>query len=79
MILVEESTIRLHVRQKEHSYTVQLEQDEDGRYVATIPLLPGAITDGATKLEAMNNIHESAKGVLECLSYKKKVDPNLKE
>ena len=65
MIFVEESNICIHIHDKEYNYTVQLEQDEDGRYIATIPLLPGAITDGATKVEAMNNIQESAKGILE--------------
>ena len=38
---------------------VQLEQDEDGVWVATVPNLPGCISQGSTKTEARRNIREA--------------------
>ena len=84
MSTVEEMTVSLFVNPKNHKsiniddltksyrYKVHLKEDEDGRYVATIPQLPGAVTDGATKQEAMKNIREAALGILDCLSCMEK-------
>jgi len=41
-------------------YTVILEQEPDGGYVATVPALPGCITQGATRDEVLKNIREAA-------------------
>lgn len=41
-------------------YTVILEQDADGGYVATVPALPGCVSQGDTRDEAMRNIREAA-------------------
>ena len=41
-------------------YTVILEQESDGGYVATIPALPGCVTQGDTRDEVMKNIREAA-------------------
>ena len=41
-------------------YTVILEQEPDGGYVATIPALPGCVTQGDTRDEVMKNIREAA-------------------
>lgn len=46
-------------------YTVVLERDEDGIYVATVPALPGCISDGNTVEEAMKNIGEAIRGYVE--------------
>ena len=40
-------------------YTVVLEQEEDGGYVASVPALPGCISQGDTRTEALNNIREA--------------------
>ena len=48
-------------------YTVILEKDEDGIYIATVPALKGCHSHGATKKEAMENIKEAIELYLECL------------
>ncbi len=35
------------------AYPVDLKQDEDGRFVARLPDLPGAVTDGNSRAEAL--------------------------
>jgi predicted RNase H-like HicB family nuclease len=41
-------------------YTVILEQEADGGYVATVPALPGCVSQGDTRDEVMRNIREAA-------------------
>lgn len=43
----------------EHTFTVVIEQDEDGVFVATCPALQGCYTQGQTYEEAMANIREA--------------------
>ena len=40
-------------------YPVVLEQEEDGGYVATVPTLPGCVSQGDTRAEALKNIKEA--------------------
>lgn len=40
-------------------YRVLIEQDEDGVFVAEVPSLPGCISQGHTRSEAMANIKEA--------------------
>jgi len=40
-------------------FKVQLEKDEDGRWVATVPALPGCISQGRTVTEARKNVREA--------------------
>jgi predicted RNase H-like HicB family nuclease len=40
-------------------YTVILEQEPDGQYVALVPALPGCVSQGATRQEVMANIREA--------------------
>jgi predicted RNase H-like HicB family nuclease len=49
------------------TYRVFLEQDEDGIYVAEVPALPGCISQGATRAEALANIKEAMEGYIESL------------
>jgi antitoxin HicB len=50
-------------------YTVILEQEPDGGYVATIPALPGCVSQGDTRDEAIENIREAADLYIEdCLA-----------
>ena len=37
-------------------YTVLLEREADGGYVASVPVLPGCVSQGDTKQEVMANI-----------------------
>jgi predicted RNase H-like HicB family nuclease len=39
---------------------------EDGYYVAEVPVLPGCISQGKTKEEALANIKEAAQLCLDC-------------
>ncbi len=48
-------------------YRVTIEQDEDGVYIAEVPSLPGCITQGATRGEAVENIKEAIELYLESL------------
>lgn len=41
-------------------YTVILEREPDGGYVASVPALPGCVSQGDTRAEALANIKEAA-------------------
>ncbi|HEY8748293.1 MAG TPA: type II toxin-antitoxin system HicB family antitoxin [Tepidisphaeraceae bacterium] len=40
-------------------YTVVLEQEADGGYVAVVPALPGCVSQGDSRTAAMDNIREA--------------------
>jgi predicted RNase H-like HicB family nuclease len=40
-------------------YTVVLEKEADGGYVASVPALPGCVSQGDSRSEALANIHEA--------------------
>jgi len=40
-------------------FKIKIEEDEDGWYVATVPALPGCISQGKTEEEAKKNIAEA--------------------
>jgi predicted RNase H-like HicB family nuclease len=40
-------------------YTVVLEREQDGGYVASVPALPGCVSQGNTRAEALSNIREA--------------------
>ncbi|HEY9867609.1 MAG TPA: type II toxin-antitoxin system HicB family antitoxin [Candidatus Obscuribacterales bacterium] len=46
-------------------YTVVLEQEPDGGYVVSVPALPGCVSQGDTRAEALSNIQEAIKIYLE--------------
>ena len=48
-------------------YRVLIEQDEDGAFVAEVPVLPGCISEGNTREEAVKNIREAISLYLESL------------
>ena len=48
-------------------YRVLIEQDEDGVFVAEVPSLPGCISQGDTREEAIKNIQDAIEGYLESL------------
>jgi len=47
-----------------HEYTVVIQPVEDGWYMATVPELPGAVTQGATIDEARENIKDAVELLL---------------
>ena len=48
-------------------YRVILEHNESGGYTVTVPLLPGCISEGDTKKEALSNIREAIELYIESL------------
>ncbi|HEU0021397.1 MAG TPA: type II toxin-antitoxin system HicB family antitoxin [Dehalococcoidia bacterium] len=52
---------------KTYIFKVEFEQDDDGRWSADIPTLPGCATWGYTKEEALEALHEAAQAYLEVL------------
>ncbi len=61
-------------------YRVHLEQDEDGAFVATCPSLPGCVSQGATRSEAIANIREAIDAYLESLrKHDEAVPPGIHE
>jgi len=40
-------------------YTVVLEEEADGGYVVSVPALPGCVSEGDTRAEAIANIREA--------------------
>ena len=49
---------------------VVLEQDEDGFWVAEVPAMPGCLSQGNTRDEALTNIREAIEGWLETMQTK---------
>lgn len=48
-------------------YRALIEQDEDGVFIAEVPALPGCISQGQTRNEAVQNIKEAIALYLESL------------
>ncbi len=48
-------------------YTIILELQEEGGYTVTVPALPGCISEGDTKEEAIENIKDAISGYIESL------------
>ena len=48
-------------------YRIILEQDDDGMFVAECPSLPGCISQGKNRQEAIKNIKDAINGYLESL------------
>lgn len=61
-------------------YRVILEQDEDGVFVAEVPALPGCISQGPTRVEALKNVQEAIKAYLESLKgHGEPIPPSINE
>jgi predicted RNase H-like HicB family nuclease len=61
-------------------YRVLIERDEDGVFVAEVPSLPGCISQGSTRAEAVSNIHEAIQGYLESLNaHDEPIPPSIEE
>lgn len=48
-------------------YRVIIEQDADDVFVAEVPSLPGCVTQGATRTEALSNVREAIAAYVESL------------
>ena len=52
---------------KTYIFALELEQEEDGRWSAEVPRLPGCATWGYTKQEALRSIQEATQLYIESL------------
>lgn len=50
---------------KTYVFEIMVEQDEDGRWSAECPILPGCATWGRTRAETLYNIREAVEGHVE--------------
>lgn len=72
---------RPHLRRRcRVKYRVLVEQDEDGVFVAEVPSLPGCVSQGATRAEALENVREAIAVYLESLeAHGEPVPPPITE
>lgn len=48
-------------------FRVRIEQDEDGIFIAECPILPGCVSQGKTRKDALVNIQDAIKGYIASL------------
>jgi predicted RNase H-like HicB family nuclease len=61
-------------------YRALIEQDEDGMFVAEVPALPGCISQGRTREEALQNTQEAITAYLESLeAHGEPIPPSINE
>lgn len=59
---------------------ILIEQDEDGIFVAECPSLPGCVSQGKTRKEAVENIQDAIRGYLESLRNRNEpIPPSIDE
>lgn len=59
------NVILVKMEGKSLNYTVLIEQDEDGIYIAKVPDIPGCYTQGKTVEQAIERIREAIQVCLE--------------
>lgn len=47
------------------TFVVTIDRDEDGIWVAECPSIPGCVSQGTTREEALDNVRDAIKGCLE--------------
>ena len=61
-------------------YRVLIEQDEDGVFVAEVPSLPGCLSQGQTRADALKNVQEAIEVYLESLkAHDEPIPPSITE
>jgi antitoxin HicB len=61
-------------------YRILIEQDEDDIFVVECPSLPGCISQGKTREEALENIQDAIKGYLTSLKkHNEPIPPPIEE
>ena len=57
-----------------------IEQDEDGNYIVQCPSLPGCISEGKTRGEALTNVKDAIEGYLKSLKkHDEPIPPSIEE
>jgi antitoxin HicB len=70
----------LIIGDKSMKYRIFIEQDEDGIFVAECPSLPGCISQGKTRKQAIENIQDAIRGYLESLErHDEPIPPSIDE
>jgi antitoxin HicB len=61
-------------------YRILIEQDEDNMYVAEVPSLPGCVSQGKTRTEAIENAKDAIQGYIESLKkHNESIPPSIFE
>ncbi|MBN2367465.1 type II toxin-antitoxin system HicB family antitoxin [Candidatus Woesearchaeota archaeon] len=61
-------------------FRVLIEEDEDGIFTAECPSLPGCVSQGRSRSEAVQNIKDAMKGYLESLKkHNEPIPPSIDE
>lgn len=61
-------------------YRVTITQDEDGIFVAEVPSLPGCVTQGKTRAQALLAVREATAAYIESLNrHNEPVPPPISE
>ena len=61
-------------------FRVLVHQDEDGVFVAEVPSLPGCISQGGSRDEALRNVQEAIAGYLDSLrAHGEPIAPSIGE
>jgi antitoxin HicB len=61
-------------------FRVIVQQDEDGVFVAECATLPGCVSQGTTRKEAIDNIRDAISGYLESLrKHEEPIPPSVYE
>jgi len=61
-------------------YRILFDQDEDGIFIVECPSLPGCVSQGRTRKEAIENIQDAIRGYLESLKkHNELIPPSTEE
>ena len=72
--------VNLLIGYENMKFRIIIEQDEDGVFIAECPTLPGCVSQGNTRKDALNNIQDAIKGYLESLrKHNQPIPPSIEE
>ena len=61
-------------------YRILIKQEEEGMFIAECPALPGCVSQGKTRNEALANIRDAIKGYIESLKkHNEPIPPSVEE